>query len=256
MAVVRAYRGLNMESTKVWKGVVDSYDASSITISAGGLSATYHGNFSYDVYGRVYGQLKGFEQSYEGTTLFEVTGIWANANTVFNYVDDGNARAALAHCLRFADKIYGSTQNDRLLGFDGNDQLFGSNGADVLKGMDGRDALRGGQGSDVFVGGTGADVMDAGKDNNRDTFVFETRRDSGSTGDTRDRIVNFDRGEDKIDLRKLNVDFSARPDGSSVWQNKSDRGVVVHVDVGNDGRSDFSFLVVGVSALSAADFML
>jgi Ca2+-binding RTX toxin-like protein len=255
MAVVRAYLGINMESKAVTYGVLDSYDASSITIAAGALRYTYKGNFSYDQYG-VYGQLRGIEQTYDGRVLYEATGLWADAYRVFSYIDDGNGQAALAYCLRSADRIYGSTQNDRLLGFAGNDQIMGSNGADVLKGMEGRDALRGGQGSDVIVGGTGADRMDAGKDNNRDTFVFETRRDSGSTGDTRDSIVNFDRGEDRIDLRKLNVDFSARPDGSSVWTNKSDRGVIVQVDVGNDGRPDFSFLVVGVSALSAADFML
>jgi Ca2+-binding RTX toxin-like protein len=256
LAKVTAYSALNMENAKVWYGAVQSYNASSITLAAGAREATYEGNFTYDADGSVFGQLKGFTQSFNGNTTVEVDGIRANAYTVFIMVNNNNALGAYEYCLRFADTIVGSAGTDVLLGFAGGDRINGQGSADVLKGMDGQDTLLGGNGSDRLIGGYGADVMDGGKDSNRDVFVFVSSKDTGSSGSTRDRIVNFDRGEDVIDLQKFDLKFSNKAAVDSVWVATGQFGAVVHIDLDGDGRSDKTFAVSGVSGLGANDFLL
>lgn len=256
MATVQAFRALNMENVQVWYGALQSFNSSSITIKAGARSGTYEGNFTYDAWGNVFGQLKGFTESFGGQTTVEVTGIRASAYRVFNYVSEDNAGAAYEYCLRFSDRISGSVQSDKLLGFNGNDIIKGSGGADVLEGMAGEDSLFGGAGSDKFYGGRGADVLNADTDSSRDVFVFESSNDSGTTASTRDRIKNFDRGEDVIDLRAFNVDFTGDAFESAVWVRQSRSGVVINVDVDGDAVSDMSVFVVGAKNLNASDFLL
>lgn len=70
------------------------------------------------------------------------------------------------------------------------DRLLGSAGEDTLRGMGGDDVLHDGAGADVFYGGAGADV-----------FVFA--RDSAQ-----DRIADFEKGIDRIDLSDLGRIYS------------------------------------------------
>lgn len=256
MAQLTAYHAINMQSVQVWYGALQSYDADSITIAAGALSSTYKGNFTYDRLGNVFGQFKGYVQEYDGQKVFEASGIMANAFKVFNLINDRDAYGALEYCLRYSDRITGSGGKDVLLGFAGGDGILGGKGADLIKGMSGNDVLRGGLGTDKIVGGTGADILDGSIDVSRDYFIFESRYDTGSTADTRDRIVNFDRGEDLIDLRKFNLEFSNDKAVGSVWVKDSGPNVIVHVDTSRDGIPDFSFSVMNVKGLNAADFLL
>lgn len=71
-----------------------------------------------------------------------------------------------------------------LIGAQGNDGLFGNGGADVLKGAHGDDVLDGGAANDTLVGGAGLDIV-----------VFE------ALGSQTDQIVDFEPGEDLVELR-------------------------------------------------------
>src|SRR6187455_2495785 len=64
----------------------------------------------------------------------------------------------------------------------GNDSLSGESGADLLFGGNGNDNLTGGSGNDTLEGGAG-----------HDTFAF-------AEGSGQDRIEDFTRGEDLIDV--------------------------------------------------------
>ena len=86
-----------------------------------------------------------------------------------------------------SDKLYGDAGNDELYGGGGNDELYGGAGNDRLFGGGGRDILDGGAGNDIYTGGAGAD-----------TFVF-TSENSQETDDL-DRITDWNRGRDQIDL--------------------------------------------------------
>ena len=82
---------------------------------------------------------------------------------------------------------------DDTLRFDGSGEtdgrlvLFGGPGADVLIGGAGDDRIAGMDGADTLAGGPGADV-----------FVYENA--GQSSGGAYDTLIDFDPGEDKIDL--------------------------------------------------------
>ncbi|MFB8830393.1 glycosyl hydrolase family 28-related protein [Azotobacter sp. CWF10] len=86
--------------------------------------------------------------------------------------------------------------NDVLVGDDADDQLFGGAGDDSLDGYAGNDLLDGGAGRDKLAGGAGAD-----------TFVFAAREVSYRIDAAvfNDLILDFDAGEDRIDLSALGV---------------------------------------------------
>jgi Ca2+-binding RTX toxin-like protein len=94
------------------------------------------------------------------------------------------------------DWVWGGSGNDRMIGGTGNDHLEGESGHDRMFGGAGRDELRGGRGNDVLNGGQGNDDLGGGR--GADTFVFE--RSFG-----RDRIKDFAKGQDHIDLRSVGV---------------------------------------------------
>ncbi|MBC1327846.1 Calx-beta domain-containing protein, partial [Trichormus variabilis] len=76
------------------------------------------------------------------------------------------------------------------------DQLFGGLGNDTLRGFNGNDVLFGEQGDDRFEGGRGDDTFYSGAGN--DVFNLEQLQDN-------DVVIDFVRGQDKIDLRSLNI---------------------------------------------------
>ena len=118
------------------------------------------------------------------------------------------------------DRLFGGQGDDALHGGSGYDGLFGGAGNDVLFGGEGRDLLFGDQGNDVLVGGNGDDDLTGGE--GADEFVFGL-----NTG--RDRVFDFDVGNDMITLQGL--DFTSVPD---VIDSAFDvRGVLIlHLDVG------------------------
>lgn len=88
----------------------------------------------------------------------------------------------------------GGASGETVHGGSGADRLNGRGGGDRLAGLDGADRLIGAKGRDLLDGGTGKDVMTGG--GARDTFVF-------SAGYGLDRITDFDKDADRIDLRGL-----------------------------------------------------
>jgi serralysin len=94
------------------------------------------------------------------------------------------------------DRITGSAVANRLSGGEGEDLIRGGAGADTLRAGGGADTLVGETGADRLVGGAGAD-----------RFVFGRVADTPPAA--RDRIVDFERGVDLIDLSA--IDASNRP---------------------------------------------
>ncbi|SFL25038.1 M10 family metallopeptidase C-terminal domain-containing protein [Azotobacter beijerinckii] len=104
------------------------------------------------------------------------------------------------------DKTFGALPEDLLLTLEGNhdnnDVLIGSDAYERLLGKSGNDVLDGGAGRDSLNGGTGADL-----------FRVSARDDSYRTDSENlsDRILDFDPGEDRIDLSALG--FTGLGDG-------------------------------------------
>jgi len=103
------------------------------------------------------------------------------------------------------DELYGDSSNDYLKGHAGEDDLYGGTGKDYLRGGDddddlfgesGNDKLKGEDGDDILVGGFGKDDLYGGKGND----VFRITEGSGY-----DRIRDFKKGEDKVDIRSLDI---------------------------------------------------
>lgn len=136
------------------------------------------------------GQLKVRYDSYYNYTYVYDTG------TGFGFYMAGNKSALTA-----ADfiglppsatvTISGTAGNDVLTGSNANDLLLGYAGADQLIGNGGNDVLDGGAGVDQLTGGAGMDV-----------FRFTTLADSIFASGM-DRIADFVKGEDRIDLTGL-----------------------------------------------------
>jgi Ca2+-binding RTX toxin-like protein len=146
--------------------------------------------------------------------------------------------------------IDGGPGNDFLLGFAGNDTLFGGGDADTLVGGAGKDTLS--------LGGADASV---------DTVIYLLTTDSGITRATRDIILGFEDGTDKIDLSAIdanttngaavndsftyiNGDSSVTPGAfftevagqlRSYW---SADGHIIEGDVNGDGKADFSIEII------------
>ena len=173
------------------------------------------------------------------------------------------------------DSLYGGAGNDTLRGEEGDDYLRGGPGDDLigggdqddfLQGSEGADSLYGGGGQDRLWGGMGPDVLYGGAD--ADTFAFGWAAESpGGAG--RDRIMDFERGLDRIDL--ANVDADATIAGNQAFQFIGTAAftaagqvryavvgpdVIVGADVDGDGLGDLTILVAGVAALTADDFFL
>jgi len=78
-----------------------------------------------------------------------------------------------------------------------NNILKGNSEANVLSGLDGDDRLYGNAGDDTLLGGTGNDILNGGIGS--DIFVFDTALDAATN---KDRIIDFESGNDKINLDK------------------------------------------------------
>ncbi len=157
----------------------------------------------------------------------------------------------------------GEATGDIVLGFEnltgglGNDTLTGSSVANVLVGNGGADRLTGEAGADTLTGGSGADV-----------FVFAATGDSTSTAS--DRITDFVRGSDRIDLGGIDAStlalgnnaFSFIGTGSftgiagQLRYSTSLGTTTVLGDTDGNGAADLRILLTGDIPLTASDFLL
>lgn len=168
-----------------------------------------------------------------------------------------------------------SRSDDRALierAFAGDDILVGNRLGDRLEGFAGRDILRGGRGNDDLFGGRGRDVIDGGAGADRlwggsDADVFDFNAASDSAPSTRDRIRDFARGLDRIDVSGIDADtdgtsgnqafrfIGAQAFGGMDGQLRYAKGVLSG-DTNGDRHADFAVLIDHVVGISAADFAL
>ncbi|MDB5660442.1 MAG: hypothetical protein JWS10_3057 [Cypionkella sp.] len=177
MAILVASEAADMRVPSIWFGVLESFNSTHITIRAGLLSGTYRGNFSYDDFGNVFGQLNSYEIFYGGKLQVSITGLNLDAYDYMTLINDGAAVQLYEMAFARNDKMSGSVFADALVGFAGNDSLLGNAGNDTLFGGSGNDALEGGSGSDRLIGGTGNDTYVRGTGDQ----IFE---DAGAGKDT------------------------------------------------------------------------
>jgi Ca2+-binding RTX toxin-like protein len=160
-------------------------------------------------------------------------------------------------------------------------------GTDTLIGIENviagkyNDIVKGSTVSNVLTGGLGSDRLYGGVDKLRDVFDFNSITES-KVGTARDKVYNFIKGIDDIDLRTIdansskagNQDFgfstiqTAAKDGTvakanSVWWRKADvdsdkikDDIIVYCDVNGDTKADFEIGLVGVTSIAASDFVL
>ncbi|MGH6736014.1 MAG: M10 family metallopeptidase C-terminal domain-containing protein [Methyloceanibacter sp.] len=158
-----------------------------------------------------------------------------------------------------------TTGADTIFGKGGGDKLYGLAGDDTLLGGAGKDKLWGGTGDDVITGGAHRDVLYGGA--GRDFFDFNSIKES-KKGGQRDKIMDFKRGQDHIDL--VGIDAKKGPGNQKFkWIGKQDfhekkgelryedlgKKVIVQGDVNGDGKADFE-IFVKAGALGAGDFVL
>lgn len=138
-----------------------------------------------------------------------------------------------------------------------NDRLVGSNGANRLAGGDGNDVLRGAGGADRLIGGAG-----------RDVFELDTLSHSGITSATRDVIADFERGQDRIDLRGIDANGATGTNdafayiGTAAFSSSDATGQlrlsggVLYGSTDADDAPEFSIALTGISSLSSGDILL
>lgn len=152
------------------------------------------------------------------------------------------------------DLLVGGAARDRLVGGDGDDRLDGGAGDDRLEGRAGRDVLSGAGGADLLIGGEGVD-----------RFVFELARHSTPTAP--DRIEDFERGVDRIDLSAIDVvsdgiagDNTITFIGAARFSNTAAElrfsAGRLEGDLDGDGRADFLIFVNGARNLTQGDLIL
>lgn len=155
------------------------------------------------------------------------------------------------------DLLVGDDNENTVLGFGGNDRIFGFGGDDNLIGMQGNDTLAGGRGADSLNGGNGSD-----------TFVFNDV--SHSFFAERDTIADFGvGGADRVDLSVIDANSVLGGNqafnfiGSAGFGGAGDLRFVTNGtdgfvlgDVDGDGSTDLNILLLGVTAMTAGDFVL
>ena len=170
----------------------------------------------------------------------------------------------IAEGTRFDDVIRGNTVDNTLIGGRGDDRLSGLFGADELLGGRGKDTLAGGSGNDTLTGGAGADQLTG--EGGRDRFVFAEASDSARGA--RDLITDFRHGSDRIDLRGIDANETARGEQSLRFIGAADSGDtgelyfvrdgglrLLRADLDGHGGYDFEIAVKG-GALTEGDFLL
>ena len=182
-----------------------------------------------------------------------------------------------AEAVDSADPVYfDESAADWLRGGAGSDELHGGGGADVLTGDGANDVLYGDSGNDLLEGGTGDDILEGGADvdtmtggSGKDIFKFSAVSDSRAVFP--DRISDFRRGADLIDLSAMDAEIQSEGDGAftflgdqpfskpSAGQLRFELGsglLSLQADMNGDGHADFVIRLVGVTTLAEEDFIL
>ncbi len=185
------------------------------------------------------------------------------------------------------DKLYGHAGDDLLLGGGGNDTLWGGNGDDILRGDAGDDTLYGEAGDDRLYGGDGNDLLNgggginffeggAGRDRligggRADTFHYRTEDFAAGVAASMDEISGFyGRQGDHISLTAVDAkSATAAVDRFRFIGTADFHGIAgelryevsggdsyVMGDTNGDGKADLMIRVLGVTRMTADDFIL
>lgn len=168
----------------------------------------------------------------------------------------------------------GDAQGDTVAGFENlvgshdNDTLTGNGVANRFFGGLGNDTIRGGGGADVVGGGSGRDEMWGGS--GADSFYFNSPGDSTTTAATRDRIMDFSRGQgDRIDLDI--DDHTGTPGIADPFEFRGQNGfteerqvrfvhqggdTIVQVNLTGSSGAELAIQIEGIVDLQASDFIL
>jgi Ca2+-binding RTX toxin-like protein len=140
---------------------------------------------------------------------------------------------------------------NNIFGDEGDDLIIGKNHSDLINGGTGNDNINGGVGNDQLTGGLGYDVLIGGAGN--DQFIFNDLLDS--TASESDLILDFIKGEDKINLSNLGFDSIAEGQG----KNSSAHGIEYYFEDGktiiDDQNSNFAVKLAGEIRLENNDFI-
>jgi VCBS repeat-containing protein len=123
-----------------------------------------------------------------------------------------------------------------------------------LAGALGVNVLRGGAAADTLAGRGGADVLEGGAA--ADLFVYEHASDS--TAAATDAILDFQSGQDRIDLRAFTGLrwTGTSPAAHGVWQAQTGADVHVFADTDGDGVADLRIALNNVAVtLGTKDFL-
>lgn len=156
-------------------------------------------------------------------------------------------------------RIGGLFQAFDLRGNELGNRLVGNRGDNMLSGLAGDDRLSGGAGKDTLIGGAG-----------KDTFEF-SGTDALGAGATADRIVDFRRGDDRIDVQFIDANEATATDEAFTYIGAarfSGAGQIRAIQNGADTLIEFNTNVLGGSegqlflsnftaaTLTGADFVL
>jgi serralysin len=203
----------------------------------------------------------------EGRDTYDAT---FAGTSVFVDLDEGLAAGGAGNdSLDSIENVIGSFLADILSGDDVANVLRGSNGNDSLFGAGGRDTLDGGDDNDLLVGGLGRDMLTGGL--GADVFDFDAVAESGITGATRDRILDFQDGVDDINLSTIDAKtfqsgnqafkfigaggFTSA--GGQIRAFVNDAGnTVVQINNDKDSAAEMSIILLGTHTLNAGDFVI
>ncbi|NDB59448.1 tandem-95 repeat protein [bacterium] len=176
-------------------------------------------------------------KTFSGTSPSGIT----SALSIKVTVSDGSFEASQSFSLKITiNVINGTSGNNSLNGTVSNDEIYGNDGVDTIKGNVGNDLIIGGKGADVLIGGVG-----------NDQFIFKNLTDS--TMRESDLILDFIKGEDKINLYGLGFD-----EISAAGSNHSAHGLEYYFDGKNtvidDPNSNFAVKLAGDISLDHNDF--
>lgn len=154
----------------------------------------------------------------------------------------------------FEDYLFNNAANSITFnGGAGADSITASINADTLNGNNGNDTLDGGAGNDTITGGLGVDTLTGGA--GADTFVFAAANESSVA--FFDTITEFVAGEDKLDLRALNLSGGFSSSGAaadSLWYDSA--AGKFFADVSGTPAADLAVAVTTLTGtLSASDFI-
>ncbi len=152
----------------------------------------------------------------------------------------------------------------------------GTSSANVLSGLAGNDTLLGLAGNDFLIGGAGADSLWGGL--GIDRFDFNLTSETGIAAGQRDIIRDWDTGgaADIIDLSTIDSNSAATGNQAFVFKaaaafsgvagqvryrfedlaGTANDKTIVEADINGDRRADFQIEIIGLKALTAADFVL